>query len=162
MEVIASKYKRKTRFILLLVFCIAMLAVGWVFLIVSNFVEDSFSMEILGYTLFALGVVLSAAMVFTIIRVAKLPQDLITYENGVFTFPGGKTCRVEDITDVSYNSVNPGFQSVSYDFGFGQIKLRVGSKKIKVMFVENPSGVAKRIRELVREAKFSASSQINN
>lgn len=163
MEIIASKYERKATFVVLLILCVVMALVGAALVVASGYIVNyPEALTVWGFVQTITFLILGAAMVYSLVRFIRLPQDLITYENGVFAFPYGKSCRAEEITDVSYNSVNPGYRSVSYDFGFGQIKLRIGSQKITVKYVENPSGVANRIRELVREAKFSASSQINH
>ena len=162
MEVVAKKFNRKSTFIIVLIACIFMALVGVGLLVASGYIVNyPDALDIIGFVLILLGVILSALMIYALVVFIKLPEDLITFENGVFTFPKGVTCRAEEITDVSYDSANPSYKSVSYDFGFGQIKLRIGDKKVKIKYVSNPSEVAKRMKELVREAKFLASSQLN-
>lgn len=161
MEVIAKKFNRKSTFIIVLVACVIMALAGVVLIGASAFVENyPDALIYMGFALVIIGVLLTGAMIYSLVVFLKLPEDLITYENGVFTFPKGVTCRAEEITDVDYDSANPGYQNVSFDFGFGQLKLRIGSKKLKVKYVGKISAVCARVKEIVREAKF-ASSQLN-
>ncbi len=156
MEVVAKKYPRKTSFIVILLACFLMFAVGLALLIAYIFINDMEDIySYIGMALMILGFILTALMVFTLIRFCRLPENLITYENGVLTFPKGITLRPEEISSVDFTKANPAYQNVSYDFGFGLIKVEAGSKKIKAYYVANPEGAANRLREIINEARYS-------
>ncbi len=157
METVAKKFDRKSSFITVLAGCILLAVIGAA-LLIAYAVLDSFpdALSYIGLALIIIGAVLTGLMIFTLVRFCLLPDDLITYENGVLTFPKGISCRAEEVTDVKYYVANPSYKGLSYDFGFGQIRIGIGDKMIKVLYVAAPAKVYKRLEKIVYEAKLSA------
>ena len=155
MEVIAKKYPRKRAFIFILLACILMAVVGAA-LLGAYAVMDDFpeALSYIGLALIILGVILTGLMIFSLVRFCRLPDDLITYENGVLTFPKGVQCRAEDVTSVDCDKANPSYKNVTYDFGFGKIKVIAGGKKITAWYAANPDAVVNRLREIAHEARL--------
>ena len=155
MEVVAKKYPRKRAFIVILTACILMAVVGALFACAYAFL-DGFTTPILvmGIVLLIIGVVLTGLMIFSLVRFCRLPENLITYENGILTFPNGEKYRAEEVTSVSCDKANPSYQNMTYDFGFGKIKVFIGSKKITAWYAASPDRVVNRLKQIVYEAKL--------
>lgn len=155
METVAKKYPRKRAFIVILVACLLMVAIGAALFITYIFSDDMADVySYVALALMILGVILTAMMIFSLVRFCRLPENLIIYENGVLTFPNGKSCRADEVTSINCNRANPSYKNVTYDFGFGLIKVSAGEIKFTAYYAADPEAVCARLHEIVREAKL--------
>lgn len=155
MEVIARRYPRKRQFITILIASASLILIGAGLLVASGMVVNfPDALDYIAFGLIVIGIACTGMMVFTLVRYCRLPEILISYENGVFTFPKGVQCRASEISDINYNEAKPYYKDVSYDFGFGLIKLTVNGKQIKVYYVAGAANACERLKTLVREDRL--------
>lgn len=155
MEVIAKRYPRLRAFIVILVASIMLIAIGVVLVALSAFIVNyPDALDIMGFVLILIGIACTVMMIISIVRFCRLPENLITYENGELKFHNGFTCRPAEVTGLDCKKADPAYKNIRYDFGFGLITVWVGEKKIKVYYVAAPSEVYDRLKNLVAEAKL--------
>lgn len=154
MQIIAEKYPRKRAFIVILLASVFLIVIGAGLLVASGMVVNfPDALDIIAFALIIIGAACTGMMVFSLVRFLRLPQTLITYENGVLAFPKG-SCRADEVTSVDYKHANPSYKNVSYDFGFGMITVEAGGRKLKAYYVANPVEVYEKLRKIVGEAKL--------
>ena len=147
MEIVAKKYPCKKQFAVILASSLVILLSG-----VGLFLAYVMYMAMF---LMLAGLICTALMIFVLVRFNRLPSNLITYENGVLTFPKGITLRPEEITSLDFTVANAAYKSVSYNFGYGMIKAETRSGKIKVLYAADVQNAVNRLREIINEARYS-------
>ncbi len=154
MVVVAEKYPRKRAFIVILVASVMLIVIGFALACAGAFVDNyPDALDYIGLALILIGVACTVMMIITLVRYCRLPNELITYENGILTFPKG-SCRADEVDSVSCTETKPNYKSVSYDFGFGIVTAEVNGTKLKAYYAANPAETCEKLREIVREARL--------
>ncbi len=146
MEVVALKFAKKKVFVLVFLASLALLLVGVGLLVAYALIStwDADAVSYFAVALIVIGVAVTGLSLFGLIRYSRMPSELISYEEGVFTLYNGAKIAASEVTEVKFDS--------SF-LGFGSVTVVAGGKKYRVNYIGDTSAVYDKMLKIITDSR---------
>ena len=156
----ANKFMLATGLIIIILCVIALILypiVGWRFTFLNDF--EPWELKFFISMGFVMGGAITAVSAFMIRRTSRIPEKIITYQNGILKFSDGFTCRIEEVKSVRCNpDVNYGSDTVFDIISMGAstagtLTVVVGDYERVYKKIENVKDANDRLIQLMLECR---------